>query len=80
VQSAVAKIEPGLAPGERVVWAGQPKPGFRLRSADAFFIAFSIAWLDFSIFWMIMAYCLPELVGAPALSIRSKFQPMVDNG
>ena len=69
MQSAVAKIELELAPGERILWAGQPKPGVRFTSADFFLIPFSIAWLGFSIFWMVMAIRIPDPVNAPALNV-----------
>lgn len=49
-----------LAPGERILWAGQPLPGLRFTSADIFLIPFSFAWLGFSIFWTVMAFRITD--------------------
>jgi len=40
-----------LAPGEKVVWEGRPKPGVLFTSADFLLIPFSIVWCAFAIFW-----------------------------
>lgn len=34
-----------LAPGERIIWQGQPKQGFRLAPQDAFVVPFAAFWL-----------------------------------
>ncbi|MCW0198625.1 hypothetical protein [Sphingopyxis sp.] len=34
-----------LAPGERIIWHGQPKQGFRLAPQDAFAVPFAAFWL-----------------------------------
>lgn len=34
-----------LAPGERIIWQGQPKQGFRLAPQDAFAVPFAAFWL-----------------------------------
>ena len=53
--NAVARLELELAPGERILWAGQPIPGIRFNVADIFLIPFSLFWLGFAIFWTVMA-------------------------
>src|SRR5262245_20169707 len=40
-----------LAPGERLVWAGRPRRGFRLTALDAFLIPFSLAWCGFVVYF-----------------------------
>jgi hypothetical protein len=40
-------IRDELAPGERLLWSGQPRQGVVLHLADAFFIPFSLFWLGF---------------------------------
>ena len=69
MQSAVARIELELGPGERILWAGQPKAGWRLASADFFLIPFSLVWLAFSVFWTVMALRITRGAGVPALDL-----------
>jgi hypothetical protein len=37
-----------LRRGEKLLWAGQPRGGIRLRGTDAFVIPFSILWPAFA--------------------------------
>ncbi|MGZ8898770.1 MAG: PH domain-containing protein [Limisphaerales bacterium] len=69
MRSALTHLETQLAPGERLLWAGQPKAGFHLSRGDGFLIPFGIAWLGFSIFWMVLAFRAPREAGVKTLNI-----------
>lgn len=69
MRNALNHLETELAPGERLLWSGQPKGGFHLLRGDGFLIPFGIAWLGFSIFWTVLAFRAPKEAGAEWLNI-----------
>jgi hypothetical protein len=48
-------IRSELAPGEQVLWSGQPRQGITLRASDALGIPFSLFFAGFSVFWLYTA-------------------------
>jgi hypothetical protein len=44
-------ISAQLAPGERLVWSGKPRKGFRLSGQDFVLIPFSLIWCGFVLSW-----------------------------
>jgi hypothetical protein len=50
-QEAVIAIQPELAAGETIAWAGQPKLGVILHKEDWYLIPFSLLWGGFALFW-----------------------------
>jgi hypothetical protein len=48
---AYTAIQPELASGEQVLWAGRPSPRLILHKEDAIAIPFSLVWGGFAIFW-----------------------------
>ena len=68
MRSALNHLETELAPGERLLWSGQPKGGFHLLRGDGFLVPFGIAWLGFSIFWTVLAFRAPKEAGTEWLS------------
>lgn len=53
---AEQELTPELHSGERLLWSGRPRGGFRLTAADAVQIPFSLFWCGFVAFWEYMAY------------------------
>ncbi len=50
-----AELERELAPGERVVWSGQPLPQ-RYARGSLGLVLFGIPWTAFAVFWTTMAF------------------------
>jgi len=46
-----AALRPWLLPGERLLWAGLPKRGLLLRSADLYLVPFSLFFIGFALLW-----------------------------
>jgi len=49
------ELERELAPGERVVWSGQPIPSRYSRGSWGL-VLFGIPWTAFAVFWTVMAF------------------------
>jgi hypothetical protein len=60
------RLVDSLEPGERLIWWGQPRQGFILRSADLYLIPFSIFWGGIAVFNM---YFLGNTPNAPGFAI-----------
>jgi hypothetical protein len=52
------RLQPLLLPGERLLWAGQPKGGITFRPADLYLVPFSVLWAGFVLFWNISVWSM----------------------
>lgn len=50
-QNSYLAVQPELATGESILWAGQPSRRVTFHKQDAFLIPFSLMWGGFAIFW-----------------------------
>jgi hypothetical protein len=50
-REAAQAVEPDLASGESLIWAGRPIPGTIFHREDLYLIPFSFMWGGFAIFW-----------------------------
>jgi hypothetical protein len=56
--SAEDEVRAELDPGERFLWAGQPRQGWRFQVFDFFFVPFSLIWGGFAIAWEVAAFAM----------------------
>jgi hypothetical protein len=49
--ASAAAVQPELASGENIVWAGRPNSSVTFHKEDSFLIPFSLLWGGFAIFW-----------------------------
>lgn len=67
-------IDAELDPGERVLWAGQPRQGLRFGWFDLYAVPFGLFFFGFAVVWTVLAYRgapLFALCGAPFLLVGS---------
>jgi hypothetical protein len=50
-QNSYGAVQPELAAGESILWAGQPSRRVTFHKQDLFLIPFSLMWGGFAIFW-----------------------------
>jgi hypothetical protein len=50
-QDSYVAVQPEIATGESILWAGDPGRAITFHKQDAFLIPFSLLWGGFAIFW-----------------------------
>src|SRR5207237_9018675 len=76
-----ARVDAELAPGERLVWTGQPRPDLAARPAFCL-LPFGIVFGGFAVVWMVMAGVVTAGFLAPcglpflAIGIWLMFSPL----
>ncbi|QOY89852.1 PH domain-containing protein [Paludibaculum fermentans] len=81
-EAALAAVQPELADGEVVLWAGRPNPRIHLHKHDGFLIPFGLIWggLAGFIAWVAASAWLSQLNGAtsplPVVIVTSAFASM----
>lgn len=69
--SLAQTFQPELLRDEKVAWAAQPDPRFRLSGQDVFLVPFTLLWGGFAIFWELGV--LGVLDGQPSFNAGALF-------